>query len=112
MYQVEINVQFKKGILELCVLVLIERKDHYGYELAHAISSHFQVAEGAIYPLLRRLVIDKYCTTYLQESNEGPPRKYYKLTASGKQMLKQSIAEWNFFSKSVNNIIKEGGNHE
>lgn len=68
-----VSIQFKKGVLELCVLVLIHRKDQYGYELAQAVSRHIEVAEGALYPLLRRLVNEGYCTTYLQESSEGPP---------------------------------------
>ena len=59
-----VNIQFKKGVLELCVLVLINRQDRYGYELAQAVSKHIEVAEGALYPLLRRLVNDGYCTTY------------------------------------------------
>jgi PadR family transcriptional regulator PadR len=108
----DINVQFKKGVLELCALVLIGRKDRYGYELAHVISSHFQVAEGAIYPLLRRIVQDGYCSTYLQESSEGPPRKYYRLTELGEKVVKQSIEEWKFFSRSVNNLIEGGDAHE
>ncbi|HER2177987.1 TPA: PadR family transcriptional regulator, partial [Streptococcus pyogenes] len=57
-----VNIQFKKGVLELCVLVLINRQDRYGYELAQAVSQHIEVAEGALYPLLRRLVNDGYCT--------------------------------------------------
>ena len=73
----DINTQFKKGVLELCVLVLIQKNDRYGYELAEAVSEHVEVAEGALYPLLRRLVKDGHCTTYLQESSGGPPRKYY-----------------------------------
>ncbi len=108
----EINAQFKKGVLELCALVIIGRKDQYGYELANSISSHFQVAEGAIYPMLRRLVQDDYCTTYLQESSEGPSRKYYRLTDAGVHSLRQSIAEWKFFSQSVNNIIEGVDAHE
>lgn len=108
----EINAQFKKGVLELCALVLIGRKDQYGYELAQSISTHFQVAEGAIYPMLRRLVQDGYCTTYLQESTEGPSRKYYQLTPAGQSTLSKSIAEWKFFAKSVDNIIEGVDAHE
>lgn len=69
----DISIQFKKGALEICVLVLIHEKDRYGYELAQSVSEHIEVAEGALYPLLRRLVNEGHCTTYLQESSEGPP---------------------------------------
>ncbi|MCM3785556.1 PadR family transcriptional regulator [Neobacillus mesonae] len=103
-----VNIQFKKGVLELCVLVLIHRKDRYGYELAQAVSRHIEIAEGALYPLLRRLVADGYCTTYLRESTEGPPRKYYKLTDSGLSYMLELELEWNLFVSSVTNLLKEG----
>lgn len=102
----EINIQFKKGVLELCVLVLVHKKDQYGYELAQSVSKHIDVAEGALYPLLRRLVKEGYCTTYLQESTEGPPRKYYKLTATGEAYMHQLVAEWKYFVQSVMNLIE------
>ncbi|WP_232695544.1 PadR family transcriptional regulator [Brevibacillus daliensis] len=100
-------VQFKKGVLGLCVLVLINQRDRYGFELAQQISKHIEVAEGAIYPVLRRLVTDGHCTTYLQESTEGPPRKYYKLTAEGKTYLQELVGEWNIFVDSVGALISE-----
>ncbi|OAB41448.1 PadR family transcriptional regulator [Paenibacillus glacialis] len=108
----DVSVQFKKGVLELCVLVLIQRKDQYGYELAQSISKHIEVAEGALYPLLRRLVNDNYCTTYLQESTEGPPRKYYQITPLGNSYLTRLILEWEGFVKDVSNLIEEGTEHE
>lgn len=107
-----VNIQFKKGVLELCVLVLIERKDRYGYELAQAVSRHVEVAEGALYPLLRRLVSDHYCTTYLQESNEGPPRKYYQLTKTGREYMQALHTEWNDFVRNVANLLEEGQSNE
>ncbi|WP_438350233.1 PadR family transcriptional regulator [Paenibacillus sp. FA6] len=107
-----VSIQFKKGVLELCVLVLIQRKDQYGYELAQSVSKHINVAEGALYPLLRRLVNDKYCTTYLQESTEGPPRKYYRITALGKSYLTDMVIEWKDFVQNVSHLIEEGTAHE
>lgn len=107
-----VNIQFKKGVLELCVLVLIHRKDRYGYELAQAVSRHIEIAEGALYPLLRRLVSDGYCTTYLQESTEGPPRKYYRLTETGQRYMSELESEWNEFVSSVSNLLKEGEANE
>lgn len=108
----DVSIQFKKGVLELCVLVLIARKDQYGYELAQSVSRHIEVAEGALYPLLRRLVKEGYCSTYLQESSEGPPRKYYKLTDSGRVYMNDMIKEWKAFVKSVTNLIEEGTPNE
>lgn len=101
------NVQFKKGVLELCVLVLISKSDQYGYELVQNISKRIDVAEGTIYPLLRRLTKEGYFTTYLAESSEGPSRKYYSLTDKGRQYMDDLIKQWQMFSKSVNELIEE-----
>jgi PadR family transcriptional regulator PadR len=107
-----LNVQFKKGVLELCVLVLTDYKDRYGYELVHHLSEKFQIAEGTIYPLLRRLTKEEYFSTYLVESTEGPPRKYYQLTEVGRKYMNELVSEWEIFSYGVNQIIKEGTIHE
>lgn len=100
------NVQFKKGVLELCVLALLAKKDCYGYELVQEISNQIHISEGSIYPLLRRLTKEEYFTTYLMESSEGPSRKYYKLTLKGKMYLEEMIKEWNEFSYGVSELIK------
>lgn len=101
------NVQFKKGVLELCVLVLISKKDQYGYELVQNISKRIDVAEGTIYPLLRRLTKEEYFTTYLAESSEGPSRKYYSLTNKGRRYMNELVDQWNAFSTNVNELIEE-----
>lgn len=106
------NVQFKKGVLELCVLVLTMNRDRYGYELVNAISEEFEIAEGTMYPLLRRLTKEGYFSTYLVESNEGPPRKYYRLTELGKSYSRELIEEWKQFEQSVNRFIGEGTAHD
>ena len=85
------NTQFKKGVLEICVLALISKKDMYGYEIVQNISKVIDVNEGTIYPILRRLTKDEYFETYILESNEGPARKYYKITELGKAMLKEYV---------------------
>jgi len=100
------NVQFKKGVLELCVLSLIARKDCYGYELVELISRNIEIAEGTIYPLLRRLTKEGLCTTYLAESTEGPPRKYYRLTPAGREVQRQLLREWELFVRGVQNVVK------
>lgn len=104
----DLNVQFKKGVLNLCVLALVERQDMYGYELVQSISNQIEISEGSVYPLLRRLTSEGYFTTYLKESSEGPPRKYYQITELGKQNLKVLRDEWQSFSTGVNELIDEG----
>ncbi|MEK3889099.1 PadR family transcriptional regulator [Bacillus sp. FSL K6-3431] len=106
------NVQFKKGVLELCVLALLDNQDRYGYELVQKISNQIAISEGSVYPLLRRLTKEGYFTTYLQESSEGPSRKYYKLTETGREYLYKLVEEWKDFSKGVDQLIKEGVNNE
>lgn len=102
------NIQFKKGVLELCTLSLLTKKNRYGYELVNIISKNVQISEGTIYPLLRRLKNDGFVTTYLQESAEGAPRKYYKLTDKGKSMYISLEKEWDDFVRKVNGILKGG----
>ncbi|MDD5621740.1 MAG: PadR family transcriptional regulator [Actinomycetota bacterium] len=102
------NIQFKKGVLELCALALLAKKNRYGYELVNEISKTISISEGTIYPLLRRLKNDGFVTTYLEESSEGAPRKYYQLTKSGKEMEKELMEEWLTFVKQVNSFIKGG----
>ncbi|RST59038.1 PadR family transcriptional regulator [Siminovitchia terrae] len=102
------NVQFKKGVLELCVLSLLYKKDRYGYELVQKISNQIAISEGSVYPLLRRLTKEGYFTTYLKESTEGPSRKYYQLTLQGRERLDNLLQEWQEFTSGVNQLIKEG----
>ena len=114
------NIQFKKGVLELCVLSVLDRQDCYGYELVEMISGNIQISPGTIYPLLRRLVNEGYCSTRLQESGQGPPRKYYTLTSLGKKTKNALVAEWEEFVGQValllyqgqTNSRKEGGQYE
>lgn len=100
------NIQFKKGVLELCVLSMLLERDYYGYELVEYISKYIDISEGTIYPLLRRLKKDGYVTTYLKESQEGPPRKYYEITDEGNKAYEELFTEWSNFVKGVNTIVK------
>lgn len=106
------NTQLKKGILELCVLAVLDKKDCYGYELVNEISKDIEISDGTIYPILRRLSKEGYFTTYLQESTEGPPRKYYRLTELGKETREKLTDEWENFVEKVDNILKEADINE
>ena len=99
------NTQFKKGVLEICVLALISKKDMYGYEIVQNISKVIEVNEGTIYPLLRRLTKEEFFETYILESNVGPARKYYKITELGKKNLVSLINEWRNFTSAVDYLI-------
>ena len=106
------NPQFKKGVLELIVLESVRKKDMYGYELVEEVSEVIDVNEGTIYPLLKRLTNEHYFETYLRESSEGPPRKYYHLTAAGILHRDRLAKEWEEFQKRVGRFLKERSEHE
>ncbi len=101
------NSQFKKGVLELIVLISVSKKDMYGYELVEEVSKVVDVNEGTIYPLLKRLTNEHYFETYLIESNEGPSRKYYHITDNGLKQKEKLVCQWQEFNQGVNNFIKE-----
>lgn len=103
-----IQVQLKKGVLELCVLALLSQRDNYAYEIASRLAEGIDMGEGTIYPLMRRMQADGLVDTYLVESTAGPPRKYYRLTNSGKLSFQRQKAEWAAFSRAVDEILGEG----
>ena len=106
------NTQYKKGVLELCVLALLHRRDHYGYEISEVLSQHIDIADGTVYPILRKLKSDGLLTTYLQEESGGPPRKYYKLTQLGEDVYTMDRAEYLRFAGAVRELLKEDDEHE
>ncbi len=94
-------------MLELLVLSIVLDKDRYGYELVEEVSQTVDVNEGTIYPILKRLTNEGLFETYLEESKEGPIRKYYHITAKGIQRQKEIVTEWIEFSKNVSKFLKE-----
>ncbi len=79
------TVQVRKGLLELCILNALAGKERYGYELVKALVEipGMGVTEGTLYPLLSRLRVQGLISSRLEESTEGPARKYYALTPEG-----------------------------
>ena len=99
------NAQFKKGIIELCVLKVISRKDMYGFEVIETLSKELEVNENTIYPILRRLTKQGYFDTYKEVVSVGAPRKYYSVTTEGLNQLTLFEREWTDFLKSVSRIL-------
>ena len=97
------DTQIKKGLLDLCVLSFLIDKDMYGYEIVQSISKSIEVSEGTIYPILRRLSKEGYFETYIVESNEGPARKYYRITA---------LNSWEKLKNGMDSILKRGENND
>jgi PadR family transcriptional regulator PadR len=102
-----LQVQLKKGVLEMCVLALLSNGDNYAYDIASRMADAVGMGEGTVYPLMRRMQNEGLVTTYLVESASGPPRKYYKLTKTGALALKSQIADWKTFEVAVRKILGE-----
>ncbi len=99
------NAQFKKGVIEMCVLKLVSMKDMYGFEVIETISKEIDVNENTIYPILRRLTKQNYFETYTENVSVGAPRKYYKITEAGVEQLQILESEWGYFNESVYRIL-------
>ncbi len=106
------NPQYKKGVIELCILSMLFRRDCYGYEVSEHISKHIDIAGGTAYPILRKLKSNGMVTTYLSEESGGPPRKYYALTKLGKEEYLSAKTEWLDFVKSVERVLEEDDNEQ
>ena len=107
------NSQMKRGTLEMCALSVVNRGDCYGYELVNRISKCMEITEGTIYPLMKRLKESGLIDSYIVESNEGPPRKYYKITEAGSEELNRLTEEWFEFTQSIERLLKgEFGNYD
>ena len=104
------NTQYKKGVLELCVLALLRQRDCYGYEISEILSRRVDIADGTVYPILRKLKADGLLTTYLQEESGGPPRKYYKLTELGRETYQNDRAEYLNFAQSFRTLLEDENN--
>lgn len=100
-----LNTQFKKGILDLCILKVVKDQEMYGFEIIAKLSSILDINENTIYPILRRLTEQKLFTTYAKDSPHGAQRKYYKITDSGNEKLTTYIDEWDTFISSVDQIL-------
>jgi PadR family transcriptional regulator PadR len=102
-----IDIQLKKGVLDLCVLALLSRGDSYAYEIASRLAEAIGMGEGTIYPLMRRMQADGLVETYMVESSAGPSRKYYRLTGAGLTSFAAQKDAWRSFAGAVQSILGE-----
>lgn len=101
------KAQMRKGVLEYCILSVLENQDAYVAEiLATLKEAKMLVVEGTIYPLLTRLKNAGLLDYRWEESTSGPPRKYYELTDKGRQFLKELNTTWNELQNAVNLVTK------
>lgn len=100
------KAQMRKGILELCILATISQKPQYSSEILTQLkAAKLLVVEGTLYPLLTRLKNAELLEYHWEESNSGPPRKYFKITAKGKETLKELTLSWENLSNAVQEIL-------
>lgn len=102
--------QMRRGAVEYCVMALLRDRDCYGLELARTLvaSDGLVSSEGTIYPLLSRLRSEGLVETFWQESDQGPPRRYYTLTDRGRESLKVFIEHWERFRTAVDRVLADG----
>lgn len=100
------NIQLKKGILEMCILQCLSKKDLYGYDIMKETIKLFpDVRESTVYAILRRINKEKLTETYFGKESNGPKRKYYHLTIHGKNYLKTIVQDWT----KINSILESIG---
>ena len=100
--------QVKKGTLSYIILIILDGKEYYGYELVQEIKAHttLEVAEGTLYPLLNRLKAENLVESKWVEQESGIPRKYYTLSSSGKETLSEMQKIWSALELAINKIQK------
>lgn len=102
------KAQMRKGILEYCILSILDKKEAYPSEIITELrESKLLVVEGTLYPLLTRLKNAGFLTYRWEESSSGPPRKYYSLTQEGEMFCKELEKTWEGLYLAVNRITKE-----
>ena len=103
-----ILVNLRRGALEFCVLGLLARERLYGLDIARRLTADglLMSSEGTLYPLLARLRKAGWVDTSWEESDAGPPRRYYAITASGREALAGFAALWHPFSAAVDTLIE------
>ncbi len=87
------DVQLKRGLIEVCILSLLVKQDSYGYQLIKDISTVIEISESTLYPILRRLESADCLRIYAREHN-GRLRKYYAITKTGQERIEEFLADW------------------
>ncbi len=100
--------QFRKGLVELCVLAALRDEEAYGYQIVERLGRvpGLEVTESTVYPVLARLARDRCVTVRTAPSPSGPPRRYYRLSEAGKQRLSDMVDHWQAIQNSVNKIVQ------
>jgi len=104
----KVNKELMKGSTVILILSMLDRADMYGYEMTKEIerssANVFTLKEGTLYPILHTLELDAMVESYWSEQG-GRKRKYYRITESGRQQLKEKHEEWTLFRNTVDRVI-------
>jgi len=105
--------QMRKGVLEMCVLAAISSREAYASDILDRLKqSHLIVVEGTLYPILTRLKNEGFLSYRWEESNSGPPRKYYSITEEGAVFLSELHSGWNELVRAVNSLAEVNNQSE
>ena len=104
------DIQLKRGLLEICVLAAIARKDSYGYQIIREIENYVEISESTLYPILRRLEAAQLLSVYSVEHN-GRLRKYYRITDQGRLRLAEFESDWQEMMK-IHRFVMDRGEQE
>ena len=100
------DVQMKRGLLDVCVLAAIRSADSYGYQIIRDVKPYVEISESTSYPILRRLEATNLLTVRTAEHN-GRLRKYYRITDAGRERIEEFKEEWNEMVSIYEFIVKE-----
>ncbi len=87
------DIQMKRGILDICVLAAIKKQESYGYQIIKEMKPYVDISESTLYPILRRLEASS-CLTVRNAEHNGRLRRYYSITQAGKNRLQEFREEW------------------
>ncbi len=99
--------QLRRGAIQYCILALLRDDDRYGFELSRTLAAAdgLVTSDGTVYPLLARLRREGLVETTWRESTQGPPRRYYHLTADGQHALEDFVVQWRRFRDAVDELV-------
>ncbi len=108
-FYVNWTTQLRKGLLELAILNSLGGGPLYGYDIVRRLGDvdSLVITEGTVYPILSRLRNERYVESYIEESSSGPPRKYYRLTARGREDLQRMNQHWQHLHEAIGTLQKE-----
>ena len=105
------DIQLKRGLLDICVLAAIKNQDSYGYQIIKDMKPYVEISESTLYPILRRLEAAEYLTVRAVEHN-GRLRKYYRITAAGLKRIAAFQEEWKEIMSIYQFVVREDTKHE